>query len=159
MPVALLGFHPIIFFVANQIAVLFQFWVHTEYIGRLHPAIEYIFATPSNHRVHHGSQEKYINKNYAATFIFWDRLFNTYQKEEEQVLYGVTTNIENKANPVYINFHEVIDIWNDMRNAPTWRLKFFYLFGDPNDIAQLKKEIQKIKLPSAEYQESHTEKI
>lgn len=159
LPVALLGFHPIIFFVANQIAVLFQFWVHTEYIGRLHPAIEYIFATPSNHRVHHGSQEKYINKNYAATFIFWDRLFNTYQKEEEQVLYGVTTNIENKANPVYINFHEVVDIWNDMRNAPTWRLKFFYLFGDPNDIAQLKKEIQKIKLPSAEYQESHTEKI
>ncbi|MBK9401313.1 MAG: sterol desaturase family protein [Bacteroidetes bacterium] len=159
LPVALLGFHPIIFFVANQIAVLFQFWVHTEYIGRLHPVIEYIFATPSNHRVHHGSQEKYINKNYAATFIFWDRLFNTYQKEEEQVLYGVTTNIENKANPVYINFHEVIDIWNDMRSAPTWRLKFFYLFGDPNDIAQLKKEIQKIKLPSAEHQESHTEKI
>ena len=98
-PVALMGFHPIIFFVVNQIAILFQFWVHTEYIGRLHPAIEYIFATPSNHRVHHGSQEKYINKNYAATFIVWDRLFGTYQLEEEKVQYGVTHNIENKANP------------------------------------------------------------
>ncbi len=86
LPVALIGFHPIVFFVVNQIAVLFQFWVHTEYIRKLHPAFEYIFATPSNHRVHHGSQEKYINKNYGATFIFWDRMFGTFQPEEEQVL-------------------------------------------------------------------------
>ena len=69
IPVALCGFHPVIFFVANQIAVLFQFWVHTEYIRKMPRWIEYAFATPSNHRVHHGSQEKYINKNYGATFI------------------------------------------------------------------------------------------
>ena len=140
IPVALMGFHPIIFFVVNQVAVLFQFWVHTEYIGRLHPVIEFVFATPSNHRVHHGSQEKYINKNYGATFILWDRLFNTYQKEEEKVEYGVTNNISNKANPLHINFHELIDIWKDVRGTKTWRMKFFYLFGDPISIAKMKKD-------------------
>lgn len=140
LPVALLGFHPIIFFVVNQIAVLFQFWVHTEYIGRMHPVIEYVFATPSNHRVHHGSQEKYINKNYAATFILWDRMFNTYQEEDEKAHYGVTQNITNKSNPIHINFHELVDIWKDLRTADSWRLRFFYLFGDPGDVARLKKE-------------------
>ncbi len=159
IPVALLGFHPIIFFVANQIAVLFQFWVHTEYIGRLHPVIEYIFATPSNHRVHHGSQEKYINKNYAATFIVWDRLFNTYQKEEEKVKYGVTQNIENKANPIHINFHELVNIWTDVKSAKTWRLKFFYLFGDPGVIAQLKQDQHKIILMRSKNQDSSSELV
>lgn len=142
LPVALIGFHPIIFFVVNQIAVLFQFWVHTEYIRKLHPVIEYIFATPSNHRVHHGSQEKYINKNYAATFIFWDRLFGTYQPEEEQVEYGITTNITNKANPLIINFHEYVDMWNDIKGARGLRKKLFYVFGDPIDIANEKKQKQ-----------------
>ncbi len=140
LPVALLGFHPIIFFVVNQIAVLFQFWVHTEYIRKLHPAIEYIFATPSNHRVHHGSQEKYINKNYGASFIIWDRIFGTYQGEEEQVIYGITSPLEDKANPLYINFHEYSDIIKDVKNASGWRKKFFYLFGDPIDIAKEKKK-------------------
>lgn len=140
LPVALLGFHPVIFFVVNHVAVLFQFWVHTEYIGRLHPVIEYIFATPSNHRVHHGSQEKYINKNYGATFIIRDRIFNTYQPEEEQAIYGITHNIENKANPLQINFHELADIIRDVRKAKSWKLKFFYLFGDPIDIARHKEK-------------------
>jgi sterol desaturase/sphingolipid hydroxylase (fatty acid hydroxylase superfamily) len=140
LPVALIGFHPVIFFIVNQVAVLFQFWVHTEYIRRLHPVIEYIFATPSNHRVHHGSQEKYINKNYAATFIIWDRLFGTYQREEEQVEYGITHNIESKSNPLQINFHEFIDIWTDCKNTKSWRKRFFYLFGDPIDVAVSKKE-------------------
>jgi len=140
VPVALLGFHPIVFFVVNQIAVLFQFWVHTEYIRKLHPVFEYIFASPSNHRVHHGRQEKYINKNYGATFIFWDRMFGTFQKEEEQVLYGITTDIGNKSNPININFHEYVDIWNDVKTAKGLKSKFFFLFGNPSDIASLKKE-------------------
>ncbi len=146
IPVAVMGFHPVIFFVVNQIAVLFQFWVHTEYIKKLHPAIEYIFATPSNHRVHHGSQEKYINKNYGATFIFWDRLFGTYQEEEEQAIYGVTHNIEHKANPLYINFHELADIIRDVRSAKGWKMKLFYIFGDPIDISEHKQKLEKLKL-------------
>ena len=140
LPVALIGFHPIVFFVVNQIAVLFQFWVHTEYIRRLHPAIEYIFATPSNHRVHHGSQEKYINKNYGASFILWDRMFGTFQEEEEQVVYGLTHKLEDKSNPLYINFHEYMDIWKDLKSAKGMRKKWFYLFGDPIDVAREKEK-------------------
>ncbi len=138
LPVALCGFHPIVFFVANQIAILFQFWVHTEYIKKLPKFFEYIFATPSNHRVHHGSQDKYINKNFGATFILWDRMFGTYQPEEEKVIYGLTHKLENKGNPFYINFHEFIDIWKDVRKAKGFRNKMFYLFGDPGDVAKHK---------------------
>lgn len=138
LPVALLGFHPVIIFVTNQIAILFQFWVHTEYIRKLHPWIEYVFATPSNHRVHHGSQPQYINKNFAATFILWDRLFGTYQKEEHTVQYGITHNIEHKHDPIYINFHEYVAMFKDVIRAKTIKEKLFYVFGDPGIIAEYK---------------------
>jgi sterol desaturase/sphingolipid hydroxylase (fatty acid hydroxylase superfamily) len=138
-PVALLGFHPVIIFFTSQIAVLFQFWVHTEYIRKLHPVIEYILATPSNHRVHHGSQPKYVNKNYGATFVIWDRIFKTYQKEEEQVQYGITEDIVKKSNPIHINFHEYASIWNDLASTKSWKRKWLYLFGDPGKIAAMKK--------------------
>ena len=154
LPVALVGFHPIIFFIVSQVAVLFQFWVHTEYIRRLHPVIEFIFATPSNHRVHHGSQDKYINKNYGATFIFWDRLFGTYQKEEEQAVYGITNNVTSKANPLILNFHEYIDMWNDVKSAKSLRRKIFFLFGDPINIAKEKKALS---LANAGNKKTHKE--
>jgi sterol desaturase/sphingolipid hydroxylase (fatty acid hydroxylase superfamily) len=151
LPVGLMGFHPVILFVTNQVAVLFQFWVHTEYIRRLHPWIEYIFATPSNHRVHHGSQEKYINKNYGATFIVWDRIFGTYQPEEEQAIYGITHNIDHKHDPIHINFHEYVDMIRDVKNASNLREKLFYIFGDPEDIAHAKHQQTEVitrKIPS-----------
>jgi sterol desaturase/sphingolipid hydroxylase (fatty acid hydroxylase superfamily) len=140
LPVAFMGFHPIIFFVTNQIAVLFQFWVHTEYIRRMPAWVEYIFATPSNHRVHHGSQEQYIDKNFGATFIFWDRIFGTFEPEDEPVIYGITTNIPNKANPIFINFHELSDMVADVRKAKGIRKKLFYIFGSPVKIAEEKKQ-------------------
>lgn len=138
-PVPLMGFHPIIFFVTNQLAILFQFWVHTEYIRKLPRFVEYILATPSNHRVHHGSQPKYINKNYGATFIIWDRIFGTYQPEEEQVVYGLTHNISRKDNPIHINFHEYADIVRDVLKARGWRRKLFYIFGDPEKVGNAKR--------------------
>lgn len=138
-PVPLMGFHPVIFFVTNQVAILFQFWVHTEYIRTLPRVFEYILATPSNHRVHHGSQEKYLDKNFGATFIIWDRLFGTYQKEEEQVVYGITTNIGNKNNPIYINFHEYASMWKDICSTKSWKVKLFYVFGSPIKIEAFKK--------------------
>lgn len=147
LPVALLGFHPIIFFVVSQIAVLFQFWVHTEYIRKIHPVIEYIFATPSNHRVHHGAQEKYINKNYGATFIFWDRMFGTFQEEEEQAVYGITHNITNKSNPLVLNFHEYADMWKDIKSTKSLRKKIFYIFGDPIKIDRHKKSLANKEIP------------
>jgi sterol desaturase/sphingolipid hydroxylase (fatty acid hydroxylase superfamily) len=138
VPLAFMGFHPLIFFVANQLAVLYQFWVHTEYIGKLHPAIEYVFATPSNHRVHHGSNEKYLDKNFAATFIIWDRIFGTYQAEEEKPVYGLTTPVDSKLNPIYLNFHEYVDIWKDVKTADGFRQKVYYAFGSPSKIAKEK---------------------
>lgn len=140
VPTMLFGFHPFVFFVTNQMAVLFQFWVHTEYIKKL-PIIDYIFATPSNHRVHHGSQEQYIDKNYGATFIIWDRMFGTYEPEGEKVIYGLTTNITNKANPFYINFHEYVDMFRDIKNAKTWKEKWFYFWGSPYQVMLKKKAL------------------
>lgn len=140
LPVVLAGFHPMIFFVANQVAVLFQFWVHSEYVPRLHPLIEYIFATPSNHKVHHGSQEKYLDVNYGATFIIWDRIFGTYQPLEERPVYGLTTPIPYSSNPFYLNFHEIKEIAKDVKAAGTFREKMFYIFGSPSKIGLMKKK-------------------
>ena len=139
LPVTFLGFHPVVFFVTNQIAVLFQFWVHTEYIRKLPRWVEFIFATPSNHRVHHGTNPQYIDRNYGATFILWDRMFGTFEPEVEPAVYGLTTNIDKKANPVYINFHELMDIWRDVTHAKTVKEKLFYAFGSPIKVAEAKK--------------------
>lgn len=144
LPVVLIGFHPIILFVASQVAVLFQFWVHTEYIGRLHPVIEYIFATPSNHRVHHGSQEKYLDKNFAATFIIWDRIFGTFHKEEERPEYGLTTRIGDRIDPLFLNFHEFKDMIIDIKQAKGFRNKMFYLFSSPAKIHERKQAMSKV---------------
>jgi len=129
-----MGFHPIIIFAVSQASVLFQFWVHTEYIKKMHPFFEYILATPSNHRVHHGTQEKYLDKNYAATFIFWDRMFGTFQKEEERPDYGLTNKIGNRFNPLFLNFHEYKDMVQDFKKAKGFKRKTFFLFGSPSDI-------------------------
>lgn len=140
LPLAFMGFHPVVFFVTSQISVLFQFWVHTEYIGKLHPWIEYIFATPSNHRVHHGSQDHYLDKNFAATFIFWDRLFGTYEPENEKPDYGLTTKIGNRLNPVFLNFHEYYDMIDDVKRAKGLKKKLFYIFASPASIHQEKQK-------------------
>lgn len=141
LPIALLGFHPVIFFIANQIAVLFQFWQHTEYIKKLHPAIERLIVTPSNHRVHHGSNEKYLDKNFGVILIFWDKLFGTYQCEEEKPTYGITSNIKNSMNPFYLNFHEYKDIIADVKQGKGLREKLFFIFGSPSAIALKKKDL------------------
>jgi sterol desaturase/sphingolipid hydroxylase (fatty acid hydroxylase superfamily) len=139
LPIAFCGFHPVIFFVANQIMVLFQFWQHTEYIGKLHRSIEWLIVTPSNHRVHHGSDEKYLDKNFGVMFTVWDRMFGSYQPEEERPTYGVTNKIETSLNPFYLNFHEFTDIINDVKKAKGFRKKLFYIFGSPSAIAIEKK--------------------
>jgi len=145
LPVAFLGFHPVIFFIVNQISVLFQFWQHTEYIGKLPRIFEVLFVTPSNHRVHHGSDEKYIDKNFAAIFIFWDKMFGTYQLEEEKPTYGITTKIDHKLNPLHLNFHEYDSMYKDLKTAKTFKEKWFYVFGSPGKIDKLKKESVQIK--------------
>lgn len=138
LPIALAGFHPVIFFIVHQIGVLFQFWQHTEQIKKLPPAIEWLIVTPSNHRVHHGSNEKYLDKNFGVIFIIWDRLLGTYQKEEERPVYGTVHKIKETLDPLYLNFHEYGDMIRDFKKAAGLREKLFCIFGSPSAIAQRK---------------------
>ncbi|MEJ7692431.1 sterol desaturase family protein [Daejeonella sp.] len=140
LPLIVFGFHPLIFFISNQLGVLYQFWVHTESIGKLHPFIEKYFGTPSNHRVHHGSDEKYLDKNFGATFMIWDHLFGSFQYEEEKPTYGLTTNLDQKINPFVLNFHEYSDMLKDVRSAPTFRRKLYFIFASPGKIHEYKSK-------------------
>jgi sterol desaturase/sphingolipid hydroxylase (fatty acid hydroxylase superfamily) len=99
----LLGFHPILVMSLQAISLIYQFWIHTEVIHRLPPIIEFIFNTPSHHRVHHGTNLKYLDKNHAGVLIIWDRLFHTFKEEEERPTYGLTRNI-GSFNPVTVAF-------------------------------------------------------
>jgi sterol desaturase/sphingolipid hydroxylase (fatty acid hydroxylase superfamily) len=129
MPSALL-FPPWMVFLAIAWNLLYQFTLHTEVIDRYPRPIELIFNTPSHHRVHHGSQEQYLDRNYAGILIVWDRLFGTFEPEGERVRYGLTKNIET-YNPVRVAFHEFGAIWRDVRAARTWRERLGYAFRGP----------------------------
>ncbi|WP_461790649.1 sterol desaturase family protein [Pedobacter sp.] len=108
LPLALIGFDPIMFLTLSSFNTLYQFWIHTRTIKSM-GFLEYILNTPSHHRVHHGSNPKYIDKNHAGTLIIWDRLFGTFQKEEEEVYYGITKPLAS-WNPVWANLH----YWKDL---------------------------------------------
>jgi len=108
LPLALLGFPPLMFLTVSSIDTLYQFWIHTRAIGRLGP-LEWLFNTPSNHRVHHGRNPKYIDRNHGGILIVWDRLFGTYQKEEEEPAYGITTPLRS-WNPVWANLHYWVEL-------------------------------------------------
>jgi sterol desaturase/sphingolipid hydroxylase (fatty acid hydroxylase superfamily) len=118
----LVGFAPWMVLLAQSWSLIYQFWIHTERIGRLPAPIELIFNTPSHHRVHHGSNEVYLDKNYGGILIIWDRLFGTFQGERERVRYGLTHDI-NTYNPVEVAFHEYRDLWRDMKQVRSWRRK------------------------------------
>jgi sterol desaturase/sphingolipid hydroxylase (fatty acid hydroxylase superfamily) len=125
----LLGFAPIMVMTMQAISLLYQFWVHTELVRSMGP-LEWVFNTPSHHRVHHASNGRYLDRNHAGTLIIWDRIFGSFEQEREKCVYGLTRNI-NTYNPVRIAFHEWLDIWRDVRSAPDWRSRFMYVFGPP----------------------------
>ena len=129
LPLPLLGFHPVMIVVAQSISLLYQYWIHTELINRLGP-FEWLFNTPSHHRVHHGRNPEYLDRNHAGIFIIWDRLFGTFEAEKETPDYGLTTNLDS-YNPVIIAFHEWQAIAQDVREAQTWRGRLGYMFGPP----------------------------
>jgi len=110
----LVGFHPLMILTSQSVNLIYQFWIHTERIDRLHPAFEYVFNTPSHHRVHHGSQSQYLDRNYGGILIVFDRWFGTFEPEGERVRYGLTTNIAT-YNPLRVAFHEYGAIWRDLR--------------------------------------------
>jgi alkylglycerol monooxygenase len=129
LPMALLGFDTTQLIVVGGINLIYQFWIHTELIDRM-GFLEWFMNTPSHHRVHHGRNPKYIDKNHAGTFIIWDRLFGTFQQEEERPVYGITTPI-NSWNPVWANFSHYKHIGVQLKNAPGLLDKWKVLFYKP----------------------------
>ncbi|QJP35474.1 sterol desaturase family protein [Nonlabens sp. Ci31] len=143
IPIVLMGFDPVLFFICHQIEVLYQFWIHTEYIRKLPAPIEYIFVTPSHHRVHHSRNEKYLDKNFGSTFIIWDRIFGTFQAEEEQPIYGITKPI-NSYNPITLNFHEWKDITLDVIKSRSLKEAYAMMFTSPSKLEMVKSEFNSI---------------
>jgi sterol desaturase/sphingolipid hydroxylase (fatty acid hydroxylase superfamily) len=129
-PLALLGFQPWMILLAISWNLLYQFWIHTEKIHRLPSWYEAVLNTPSHHRVHHGANEQYLDRNYAGILIIWDRMLGTFEPEGERVRYGLTRNIET-FNPVRVAWHEFAAIWRDVRAARTWRDRLGYTFRGP----------------------------
>lgn len=139
LPLLLLGFHPALVLSGLGFNLAYQTWVHTEMIGKL-GWFEKIFNTPSNHRVHHGSDLKYLEKNYGAILIIWDRLFGTYQAEEERPVYGLTQPL-NSVNPLKVHFHEVGKLIRDLRGARSGNEVLGYLFNRPDWIPPVSKDL------------------
>jgi sterol desaturase/sphingolipid hydroxylase (fatty acid hydroxylase superfamily) len=125
----LFGFEPIMVMTMQAVSLLYQFWIHTEVIRRMGP-LEPVMNTPSHHRVHHGSNPQYIDRNHAGVLIIWDRCFGTFEPENEPCIYGLTKNI-GTYNPFRIAFQEWFDIWHDVRTAPALGDKLRYIFGNP----------------------------
>jgi sterol desaturase/sphingolipid hydroxylase (fatty acid hydroxylase superfamily) len=109
---------------------MYQFWVHTEKIDKLPRAFEFVFNTPSHHRVHHGSDPEYLDKNYAGILIIWDRLFGTFAEERHRPTYGLTKPVDT-YNLLRLQFGEYAAIVGDLRRARSWRDRGGYLFGPP----------------------------
>lgn len=130
LPLVLIGFSPAAVFTAQSANLLYQFWIHTERIDRLWKPVEAVMNTPSHHRVHHGSNRRYLDRNFAGVFIVWDRMFKTFTPETERVVYGLTTNI-NTYNPVRVAFHEYAAIGRDLRAVSSLKDRYTVLFGSP----------------------------
>jgi sterol desaturase/sphingolipid hydroxylase (fatty acid hydroxylase superfamily) len=130
LPLALLGFPPWMIFLQQSISLAYQFFLHTERVDRLPRPVEWFFNTPSHHRVHHGSNDPYLDRNYGGILIIWDRMFRSFEPEGETVTYGLTTNLST-YNPLKVATHEYAAIWRDLRSATTWRARLGYVFGRP----------------------------
>ena len=117
LPLAFLGATPETFMTVMSIVIIYQFWVHTQYIGKM-GVLEYIFVTPSHHRVHHGRNPKYVDRNHGAIFIIWDKMFGSFQAEEEEVVYGII-NQAKTWNPLYANVRHYQNLWNEAKRADT----------------------------------------
>lgn len=126
----LVGFPVWMVLLAQSWSLIYQFWIHTERVRLLPKPFELVLNTPSHHRVHHGSNSQYLDKNYGGILIVWDRLFGTWTVEGERVRYGLTKNLDT-FNPVRVAFHEYGAMWRDMRRARGARNKLGVLFHGP----------------------------
>ncbi len=130
-PLVLLGFHPAMLAFVFGINLIYQFWIHTELINRMGP-FEILFNTPSHHRVHHATNPRYLDANYAGVFIIWDKMFGTFVPEDdaEKPRYGIVKNL-GSFNPFIIAFNEWIGIFKDLASARSLREVVGYTLGPP----------------------------
>lgn len=125
----LIGFRPDMILTQIGVSLLYQYWVHTELIGTLGP-LEWVLNTPSHHRVHHGANVEYLDRNHAGILIVWDRFFGTFEPERAKVVYGLTKNIRT-FQPVKIAFHEWAALARDIVRGKTLRTRLAYPFAPP----------------------------
>lgn len=130
LPLPLLGFAPWSIYVAFGINLIYQFYVHTELVDRMWRPVEYVFNTPSHHRVHHGSDPEYLDKNYGGILIIWDRLFGTFVREEHRPTYGLTHQVDT-YNLLRLQYGDYVQMARDVRGATTWRDRLGYVWGPP----------------------------
>jgi len=124
-----LGLSPELVETARGVNLLYQFWIHTETIGTLGPP-EAVLNTPSHHRVHHGSNRRYLDRNHGSILILWDRLFGTFEPEGERVVYGLTKDIKT-FNPAAIAGHEYVAMLRDVAGATGWGERLSYVVRGP----------------------------
>jgi sterol desaturase/sphingolipid hydroxylase (fatty acid hydroxylase superfamily) len=137
-PLMLIGFAPWMFALMHGFNLIYQFWIHTKFIGKL-GWLEYIFNTPSHHRVHHGVNEPYLDKNYAGVLIIWDRLFGSFVDETEEPRYGIIKPI-NSYNPLWINTHGWFEMAEAIKRQKSLSGKLRCIFASPNmDLAHYEK--------------------
>ena len=122
LPMAVAGFPPKVFAVAALIDLLYQYWIHTEHIGRL-GVLDRILATPSNHRVHHAVNDRYLDRNYGGILIVWDRLFGSFEPEQERCVYGTRAPLQS-WDPVWANLEVYADLAGKSWRAPRWSDKW-----------------------------------
>ncbi|MEZ5305845.1 MAG: sterol desaturase family protein [Pyrinomonadaceae bacterium] len=130
LPAALCGFPLWAFATVHGFNLIYQFWIHTELIDKMGP-LEYVLNTPSHHRVHHGVNPQYLDKNYGGILIIWDRIFGSFEKEVEPVRYGITTPIET-YNALWINVHAWSEMISKISTKSTIYGKLKCIFSSPN---------------------------
>lgn len=132
LPLALVGFPPPMILTAQAVSLIYQFWIHTEVVRKLPAPFEWLLNTPSHHRVHHGKNVAYLDRNHGGVLIVWDRLFGTFAPEDAQdpVRYGITRDLDT-FNPLRIAGHEFAAVARDVRHATSLRAAIGYLFAPP----------------------------
>ena len=131
LPLVLIGFHPGMIAICAGFNLIYQFWIHTEAVDRMPRWFEAVMNTPSHHRVHHATNPRYLDRNYAGVFIIWDRMFGTFEPEvmDEKIRYGIVKQL-GSFNLLWAVFHEWIGIAQDVWRSP-WRHKLSYMFRAP----------------------------
>ncbi|MBX2843276.1 MAG: sterol desaturase family protein [Flammeovirgaceae bacterium] len=129
LPLAFMGFDTIAFIWANGLNLLYQFWIHTEMVGKM-GFLENFMNTPSHHRVHHGRNPEYIDRNHAGVFIIWDKIFGTFEPEKITPVYGITTPV-NSWNPVWVNVMPWTRISNEIKMMKSFKDKIKVIYKPP----------------------------